>query len=145
MIPLALKRFVPLAIPALVLVMALFHFGLEMIHLDLEGAAASAGRAPAAWLVVATWLLEALALTALYVLLGGLEGRAGAHRWLTGLFAGWIAWVFRGPLLVVTVVALAALPARPWWNLALSWWVVYSVSGLVLALLAGSGPEPSRS
>jgi hypothetical protein len=138
MIPHALKRFVFLAIPALMLVMALFHFGLEMVHLDLAGALSAKPGAPTAWLVAATWFLEALALTAFFLLL---EGRAGDNRWLTGVLAGWIAWVFRGPLLVVSVATLAALPVRPWWNLALSWWVAYTVCGLVLAALAGPGPE----
>ena len=35
-------------------------------------------------------------------------------------------------LLVVTVVGLAGLPPRPWWVLAFSWWILYTLCGLVL-------------
>lgn len=138
MIRCALKRFLLLAIPSLILVMGLFHFGLERLDLDPEGGAGSPQHLPAAWLTVATWLLEALGLTAAFLLLGG---RGGEGRWRNGLLSAWIVWVFRGPLLVVTVVTLAALPARPWWHLALSWWVLYSLCGLTLAALAGPRSE----
>lgn len=134
----ALRRFILLAIPSLILLMGFFHFGLERFQLDPEGMAGSPHHKPAVWLVAATWFLEALALTALYLMLGG---RGGVGRWANGLLSAWIAWVFRGPLLVVSVVNLAALPARPWWHLAFSWWILYSLCGLALAALAGPRPD----
>ncbi len=85
------------------------------------------------WVVLATWFLEAVALTALFLMI---QGRGG--RWTTGLLTGWIAWVFRGPLLVVTVAGLAGLPPGPWWTLALSWWVLYTLCGLVLGGVASA-------
>jgi hypothetical protein len=51
---------------------------------------------------------------------------------------GWIAWIFRGPLLVVAVVVLGGLPAGPWWGLAFGWWVLYSLCGLVLGGVAAA-------
>lgn len=79
------------------------------------------------WVTLATWGLESVGLAALFLMI---QGRSG--RWLAGLLAGWIAWVFRGPLLVVTVASLAGLSPGPWWALALSWWVLYTLCGLVL-------------
>jgi hypothetical protein len=127
-----LRRFLVLALPTLVLVMALFRSGVEAL-----------GRTPALlsaapdlrqrWVVViGTWLLEALALAALYLLVQA----SGGSRLLNGLLTGWIAWVFRGPLLVVAVVTLAGQPAGPWWSMAFSWWVLYTVCGLLLGLVA---------
>src|SRR6185295_12252577 len=86
------------------------------------------------WVVLATWILEAVGLAALYLLMLG----RGGSRWADGLLARWVAWVFRGPLLVVTVVGLAGLPPRPWWALAFSWWVLYTLCGLVLGLAASA-------
>ncbi len=63
-----------------------------------------------AWVMLATWALEAVGLAALFLMIHGRGGRL-----LAGLLAGWIAWVFRGPLLVVTVAGLAGLPPGPWW------------------------------
>jgi hypothetical protein len=136
-----LRRFLVLALPALVLVMALFRSGVEAL-----------GRAPAlissapelkqhTLVVVGTWVLEALALAALYLLVQG----GGGSRLLNGLLTGWIAWVFRGPLLVVAVVTLAGQPAGPWWSMTFSWWVLYTVCGLLLGVVAAaSGLEPGR-
>jgi hypothetical protein len=149
-----LRRFLLFALPLLVLTMALFHFALEMFGLaakaprlaGLDGAAAgpSPGVLPflpgllPSWAVLGTWCLEALGLAALFLLI---HGRMGAS-WANGLLAGWIAWVFRGPLLVVSVAG-AGLPPGPWWAAALSWWVLYSLCGLLLGVLAeGSGLRP---
>lgn len=118
-----------LALPLLVLTIALFHFGLDMMHVGPE--APPLHKVPM-FIPVATWLLEALALTALFLLLDG----RGVSRWQTGLLTGWIAWVFRGPLLVVAAVSFAGLAARPWWGLAFSWWILYTFCGLTLAALA---------
>ena len=141
-----MSRFLLFALPLLVLAMALFDFALEMLGVTpgaslltrLAGSRAAPTTLPA-WAVLATWLLEAVALTALFLLV---QARGGV-RWLSGLLAGWIAWVFRGPLLVVTVAGAAGLPAGPWWSMALSWWVLYSLCGLLLGGLASlSGVEP---
>ena len=64
---------------------------------------AAGGRTLPQWVPLATWSLEAVGLSALFLMI---HARSGA-RWLTGLLAGWIAWVFRGPLLVVSVVGIA--------------------------------------
>ena len=85
-------------------------------------------------LMAGTWILEAFGLIALFLLI---EGRTGS-RWLDGLLAGWIAWIFRGPLLVVTLVVATGWPQGPWFRLALGWWVLYSICGLTLAQLAGT-------
>jgi hypothetical protein len=130
-----LRRFLIFALPLLVLTMALFHFVLEALGRAPDPAALSlAGASPLpGWLVLATWILEAVGLAALYLLI---QGRSG--RWLAGLLTGWIAWVFRGPLLVVTVASLAGLPPGPWWALAFSWWVLYTLCGLVLGGVAAA-------
>jgi hypothetical protein len=135
-----LRRFLVLALPALVLVMALFRSSVEAL-----------GRAPAllsaapevrqhAVVVIGTWLLEALSLSALYLLVQG----SGGSRLLNGLLTGWIAWVFRGPLLVISVVTLGGQPAGPWWSMTFSWWVLYTICGLLLGVIAAaSGLRPS--
>lgn len=132
-------RFILLALPLLVLLMALF--GAVVVTLDWAPRDASLvslalfddQRAPAR-VVLATWLLEAFGLVALFLLL---EGRVG-NRLVEGLLTGWIAWIFRGPLLVITIVLAAGQPQEPWWRLALGWLVLYSVAGLALAWLAWS-------
>jgi hypothetical protein len=133
-----LRRFLFFALPLLVLLMALFDFALVAFGLlpesDLLERLDAAGEAPG-WTVLGTWALQALGLVALFLLI---EGRSGA--WIAGLLAGWIAWVFRGPLLVVTVVGLGGQPPRPWWSLAVAWLVLYSLCGLLLGGLArGAG------
>lgn len=85
------------------------------------------------WVMLATWTLEAVGLAALFLLI---QGRGG--RWIAGLLTGWIAWVFRGPLLVVTVAGLAGLPPGPWWSMVLSWWVLYTLCGLLLGGVAAA-------
>jgi hypothetical protein len=130
-----LRRFLIFALPLLVLAMALFHFGLEALGMAPDPGALSTARAPQlpAWVMLATWMLEAVGLSALFLLI---HGRSG--RWLAGLLTGWIAWVFRGPLLVVTVAGLAGLPPGPWWSMAFSWWVLYTLCGLLLGALAAA-------
>lgn len=121
--------------------MALFHFTLEALGRapDPTVLSLSGGGSLPGWVALATWALEALALSALFVLV---YSRSGL-RLLSGLLAGWIAWVFRGPLLVITVVGLAGLPAGPWWGLAFSWWILYSLCGLLLGgAAAAAGLQP---
>jgi len=115
--------------------MALFHFGLEVLRLapDPRALSGSGGSRLPAWLMLATWILEAIGLSSLFLLI---HGRSG--RWLAGLLTGWIAWVFRGPLLVVSVAGLAGLPPGPWWSMAFSWWVLYTLCGLLLGAAAAA-------
>ena len=122
--------------------MGVFQFAMEMLGLQVEPSrlAPGGGIDLPGYVSLATWGLEALGLTALFLLV---QSRNGG--WTSGLLTGWIAWVFRGPLLVVTVVGLAGLSPRPWWSLVLSWWVLYSLCGLLLSGVAagvGLGVEP---
>jgi hypothetical protein len=133
-----LRRFILLALPLVLLAIAVFHFALEALGLaDGQGLAIRLGTVPAgslpAWALAGTWVLEAVALTALFLLVQVRE-----VWWLDGLLAGWIAWVFRGPLLVVTLVAAAGVKPGPWWTLAFYWLVLYSLCGLLLGALAES-------
>jgi len=132
-----LLRFITYALPALLLLLALFGFAVEL--LDAEPHQGSVIRlalfdtplVPAP-VVLGVWLMEASGLLALFLLA---RGRCGAW-WLDGLVAGWLAWIFRGPLLVITIVVATRQPQHPWWTLAFGWWVLYSICGLFLAHLA---------
>lgn len=119
-------RFLLLALPSLALVISAFHFGWDQL-----GLGGTAGLPPR--VVFASWLLEAVGLTTLFLLLHA--GDRG--RWLAGIATAWIAWVFRGPLLVLTLVGAARLPHDPWWTAVLGWLALYTLCGLLLALLAG--------
>jgi hypothetical protein len=130
-------RFVIYAIPLLFLLLALFGFAVDLLDLvpgDPGAAAASQLTVPVnhSRLVFSIWLVEAFGLVALFLLL---EGRCGTW-WLDGLVTGWVAWIFRGPLLVVTMVVVAGGRQEVWWRLAFGWWVLYSLCGLSLAILA---------
>lgn len=128
----------------MVLLLALFGFAVEL--LDFEPRRGSVIRLALfeqpqvpGQLVIGTWLVESAGLIALFLLT---RGRFGAW-WLDGLVAGWLGWIFRGPLLVITLVVAARQPQEPWWTLAFGWWALYSVCGLSLALLARrSGLNP---
>ncbi len=102
--------------------MALFRSGVEALGRAPELMRAAPVTLPT-WVVIGSWLLEAVALSALYLLVQ----TGGGGRLMNGLVTGWIAWVFRGPLLVIAVVTLAGQPAGPWWNMAFSWWTLRSV------------------
>jgi hypothetical protein len=133
------RRFLVLALPALVLAMALFRSALEALGRlpVLLGAAPELRQHPV--VVILTWLLEAVALAALYLLVQA----SGGSRLLNGVLTGWIAWVFRGPLLVIAVVTLAGQPPGPWWSMAFSWWVLYTICGVLLGVVAAaSGLQP---
>lgn len=132
-----MKRFLLFALPLLFALFALFHLGLEVAGFEPELGRLIGRRAgdlglPAGW-ALATWALEALALVALYLLIVG----PGAARFSTGLLAGWIAWVFRGPLLVITAVGYGGLSHGPWWQLSLRWLVLYTMAGGLLGALGG--------
>ncbi len=130
-------RFVTYALPLLVLLLALFGFAVDILDFEpqrgsvIKLAILDQPTVPAQ-LVFGTWLVEASGLLALFLLA---QGRCGTW-WLDGLVAGWLGWVFRGPLLVVTIVVAARQPHHAWWSLAFGWWVLYSVCGLSLAILA---------
>ena len=138
-----MRRFILLAIPLLILTMAVFHFAVEMLGFQVSPSelSSSGGVNLPGYVQLATWTLEALGLAALFLLVH----TRNEGGWTSGLLTGWIAWVFRGPLLVVTVVGLAGLPPRPWWNVTFSWWFLYSLCGLLLSGVAagvGLGAEP---
>jgi hypothetical protein len=126
-----LRRFLLFAIPLLIVTMGLFQFALEMFHLQVDPGALGGGSDLPGGVRLATWALEALALSALFVLIHG-------HGWgsVSGLLTGWIAWVFRGPLLVLAVAGYGGMPPHPWWALAFRWWVLYSLCGLLLGVIA---------
>ena len=74
-----MKRFLAIALPLLLLTMALFRFALELLRMAPDPAALSRSgivALPAA-VTLATWVLEAVGLAALYLLI---QGR-GASRW----------------------------------------------------------------
>ena len=140
-----LGRFLLFALPLVLLVLALGQFVIEEAGWTPDPAPlARFGLAPErvpAPILLAGWLLEASALSALFLLV---QGRGGAW-WLDGLLAGAPAWLLRGPLLVLTVAAATRLPREPWWTMARHALVLYVVAGLVLGFLAkqsGLVPTP---
>lgn len=128
-------RYLIYALPTLVVCLALFGIAVDVVGLDVpHGAVVQLGWGEdhIPWrIVLGTWLLEAIGLAALYLLI---QGRSFAW-WLDGLLAGWIAWIFRAPLLTVTVVLLGHAQGS-WWSLTVAWWILYSACGLILAILA---------
>ena len=128
-------RFTFFALPLLLLSLALYAFGLDMFASDTRlGVSFAELSRLSGWTVLGGWLLEALGLTGLFLLL---YGRAG-NRWLDGLATGWIAWVFRAPLLVLTIGAARVADPADWWPAVLGWLVLYTWCGLLLASLARS-------
>lgn len=121
-----LLRFLLLAVLASVLVL-----GLGTLVLDwVDGG--SFGPKLDGKFVLGAWALEALALSALFLLV---QGRGG-NWWFDGLLTAWMAWIFRGPVLVLTVAEVLGRGRAPWWDLSLRWLVLYSLCGLLMALLA---------
>ncbi len=120
-------RFLILALPLVILALALFHFAGEALDLDQPvklGAPFLLGR----------WVLEALGLTALYVLVY----ERGFGRWAAGLAACWTAWLFRGPVLALVVAGDVRFGASDWWRLLVAWLLLYTVCGLVMGAVARS-------
>lgn len=116
-----------LALPLVILARALFHFGVEALDLARpEGL-------PAPYLL-GLWVLEGLGLVALYALVR--ERRL--NRWLAGLAAAWTAWIFRGPVLALTVAGVSTLSHHAWWTLVLGWFGLYTICGLLMAAVAGA-------
>lgn len=140
-------RFTVYALPLLLVVLALFGLVVELAGLEpqpdsvLKLAVTSGQRVPLQ-VVLGAWLLEATGLLALFLLI---QGRCGAWL-LDGLVAGWLGWIFRGPLLVITIVVATGQPQETWWRMAMAWWVLYTFCGLLLALLwrrAQRSPPPA--
>jgi len=121
-----LFRFLVLALPLLLLVLGLFHFGSEAAGLPLP-------RISAPYLL-GLWVLESLGLVAIYLLVRDRR----LNRWLTGLAVAWAAWIFRGPVLALTIAGASSVSGGDWWKLALAWLGLYVVCGLLMAAVAGS-------
>ena len=132
----AMFRYLLLAFLVLLLGQGLATFAVEMAGYapgaaPLAWAGVAAGRLPGA-LQVGAWALDALALLVLVLLF---RGRGGG--WLfEGLAAGLLAWVFRGPLTVLSAVALACLPGEPWGQQARVALLVYPLLALAASALA---------
>ncbi len=136
--PRTLARFLFLALPLLVLALAAGHGILTTVGGVNLGALPPLVR-------LGTWMLEAIALTALFLLIHGEVGRPkdpDNSPVVTGVLAAWIAWVFRGALLVLSLAA-AGQATTIWWRRALGWWAIYTVCGVVLGALARS-PKRER-
>lgn len=130
-------RFLVIVLPLLVALTGLFGFVLESIDSQpAKGQLARPGldRPDGVPLGVAAagWLVESLALTALFLLIQGRSGR----WWMDGVVAGLIAWIFRGPVLVLSVASLSRLGSDPWWRMSIRWLVLYLLCGLTLAVVA---------
>jgi len=121
-----LFRFLVLALPLLLLALALFHFGSEALDLPLPQLSAP--------YLLGLWLLEAIGLVGVFVLVRERQ----LNRWLAGLAGAWSAWIFRGPVLALTAAGSSSLSAGSWWRLVLAWLVLYTVCGLLMATVAGS-------
>lgn len=140
-----MARFVLLAVPLAVLVLALaavgadlVGFGPELDSLAQRGVARPEGL-PRTY-QAAAFLFEGFALVALYLLL---EGRTGLW-WLDGVATGLAAWLFRGPLLVLTLAALTRLPTEPFWQVARLALIAEPAAGLAIAALARAGRRSRR-
>jgi hypothetical protein len=132
-----LSRFLALAIPLALLILALggslleaAGWGPDLSPLAARGVARPDG-APLR-LALASALLEATALVALTLLLAGRTAR----WWSDGLACGLVAWIFRGPLLVLAVAALTRLPVAPFATLARGALALDLAAALALAALA---------
>jgi hypothetical protein len=135
MIRAVLARFLLFSFFLLLLLIALFNLALEVTGQapdlgPLVGWHGGRMGLPGAY-VLGTWALEALGLTALFLLV---DARGGASL-VNALAAAWIAWVFRGPLLVLTAAG-AGGPRDAWWGLALRWFFLYTLAGMVLGVAA---------
>jgi len=134
-------RFLLFAFTSLLVLIALFNLGVEVVGQapdlgPLVGWHSGRAGLPGGF-VLGSWALEALALTALFVLVD--SGRRSP--WLNGLLSGWVAWVFRGPLLVLAAVGFGHLAGGPWWRLSVRWFVLYTLAGLLLGLVAALTAE----
>lgn len=132
-----LVRFLALALPAAVLVLALAGFGASALGWgpDLEPLEARGLARPGglpARLATLALLFEASALVALYLLI---EGRTGSTVG-DGVAAGAAAWLFRGPVLVLAVAELTRLPTEPFWQAARVELVALPAAGAAVGAIA---------
>jgi len=139
-------RFLALALPLAVLLLAAASFAVKAAGLEpdieplvLLGVARPAGPAPA--LAIAALVFQALALVAAVALLAG----RSSHLWLDGLAAGLVAWLFRGPLLVLTIEAWTRLPERTFRQIARNDLLTYPLVAVAIALAVRREPAtPER-
>ena len=125
-------RFLLFALLLLTLSLGLYAFALDTFGATAAARAGIEGFDLASLspiLLLAGWLLEALALTALFLLL--LDRTPS--RWLDGLATAWIAWIFRGPLLALAIATATHLDPAHWWRIALGWLPIYTLCGVLLA------------
>ncbi|MEM7050290.1 MAG: hypothetical protein AAF604_11560 [Acidobacteriota bacterium] len=125
-----LRRFYLWALPLLILAIAFFQSVVENPTAQVP-----------ATTVVGAWVLEAIALTALFALLA----ERGGNLLLTGLYAGWIGWLFRGPVAVLAAAAAGAPPRPLLWPLAQRSLLLYTIAGLLLAAAAWASGLRKRS
>jgi hypothetical protein len=131
------KRFLALAIPVALLVLALCGAGASAMGLapdthplDERGIGRPEPLGPA--VAIAGLAFEATALVALFLLV---HGRTGSLVY-DGLAAGVAAWLFRGPLLVLAIAELTRLPVAPFWQLARVALVALPTAGLAVGTIA---------
>ncbi|MGE0639519.1 MAG: hypothetical protein AB7G12_01840 [Thermoanaerobaculia bacterium] len=132
-----MTRFFALAIPLALLVFALGGMLFAALGLapDVGPLAARGIARPEGlpWTIdLAARALEAAGIVALTLLLSGRM----ANWVLDGLTVGLVAWLFRGPLLVLGVASLTRIPVAPFWQLARGALLLDLVAGLVLAAFA---------
>ena len=134
-----MPRFLVLAIPAAMLVLALVAAGAGALGLspdthplDERGIGRPEPLSPA--VQIAGIGFEATALVALFLLL---YGRTGSLLY-DGVAAGVAAWLFRGPLLVLAVAELTRLPVEPFWQLARIALLALPAAGLTVGFVARS-------
>lgn len=132
-----MPRFLALALPLALLVLSLGGSLLAALDLAPDPTPLSArgvGRPEGAppRLEIAARLLESAGLVTLTLLLAGRTSR----WWLDGLACGLVAWLFRGPLLVLAVATLTRLPTAPFAELARGALALDLVAALALAALA---------
>jgi hypothetical protein len=130
-------RFLALALPLALLVLVLGGAALTALDLAPDTAPLAergVGRPDGvpARVEFTARLLEAGALVALVMLLSG-----RTSSWvLDGLACGLVAWLFRGPLLVLAVASLTRLPTAPFAELARGALALDLAAALAVAALA---------
>lgn len=131
-------RFLVLALPLALLVLAAGGWLLATLGMapDTGPLAARGVARPGAsgfdGYALAAAALESTGLVALTLLLAGRTTR----WWLDGLACAGVAWLFRGPLLVLAVSSLTRLPAAPFAELARGALALDLAAALALAALA---------
>jgi len=135
--PRAVVRFLALAIPTALVVLAAVDAGATAAGLGPD-LAPLAARAVARieplspGLQTAIVAFEATALVALFLLV---EGRSGSLL-ADGVVAGFAAWLFRGPLLVASVALMTRLPTVPFWQVARIGLVSLPAAGFAVGMVA---------